>query len=83
MENYIETTRLFTGNGSFSKWLKKAKELDVESRSDSLAEDKEFAAIHQQCAESGATGTPNADAKIENHFICYVHIDGRLYEFGN
>ncbi|KAK6019025.1 ubiquitin carboxyl-terminal hydrolase, family 1 [Ostertagia ostertagi] len=65
------------GNGSFSNWLKKAKLLSIEERSDLLLQSEELSTAHEETAREGETEEP---ANVEHHFICYVKKDGVLYE---
>ncbi|KAI6237124.1 Ubiquitin carboxyl-terminal hydrolase [Aphelenchoides besseyi] len=67
------------GSGSFAEWLKEAKSLSVEERSDSLGNAKALSEAHESVANRGET---NANPpKVEHHFITYVNMDGTLYEF--
>ncbi|MFH4981307.1 hypothetical protein AB6A40_008016 [Gnathostoma spinigerum] len=72
-------TRINLGDGSLKKWMDKAVELDVNDRSDSLANDSELANAHEDCARSGDTEAEPAE-DVEHHFICYVIVNGTLYE---
>ena len=67
------------GNGPFAEWYQKAKDLDVDERSDCLAKSS-VATAHETCANSGETDSQ--PLKVEHHFITYINSDGRLYEFG-
>lgn len=72
---------LVLGNGPFKKWLDEALKLDIDQRSDFLAQFKELAEAHEECAEGGDTSV-SLDGPVEHHFLCYVNIDGKLYEIG-
>jgi ubiquitin carboxyl-terminal hydrolase L3 len=72
--------KLEIGSGPFSEWFNQAKELDVQARSDHLANYQPLAGIHKTCAESGETAAPAENEKIEHHFVAYTNIDGRLIE---
>ncbi|EYC02548.1 hypothetical protein Y032_0099g3175 [Ancylostoma ceylanicum] len=65
------------GTGSFSNWLKEAKQLSTEERSDSLLKNTQLATAHEETALEGETEEPT---NVEHHFICYVEKDGVLYE---
>ncbi|KAK6759132.1 hypothetical protein RB195_016384 [Necator americanus] len=65
------------GSGSFSSWLKEAKQLSAEERSDSLLRNTQLAAAHEETAMEGETEEATT---VEHHFICYVEKDGILYE---
>lgn len=67
------------GTGAFKTWLEEASKLGVEERSDFLAEFKELAKAHEECAESGETKV-SSNEPVEHHFICYVNVGGKLYE---
>lgn len=49
-------------------------------RSDLLANDEEFTDAHKKYATVGET---ESDENPDSHFICYVNVKDRLYEFGN
>ncbi|KAK0411162.1 hypothetical protein QR680_005521 [Steinernema hermaphroditum] len=67
------------GSGSFRKWLDEALKVDVEARSDLLAENKDLAGAHESCAQQGETSVSIED-DVEHHFICYINRDGTLLE---
>lgn len=54
-------------------------ELDVEERSDSLAENSTLAEAHDNCARDGET---DSNTTVNHHFICYVNYGGKLLELG-
>ncbi|VDK88376.1 unnamed protein product [Litomosoides sigmodontis] len=64
------------GYGSLKQWLDKAVDLDVEERSDSLAENSVLAEAHDNCARGGDTDSNIVD----HHFICYVNHGNKLLE---
>ncbi|KAI6186523.1 Ubiquitin carboxyl-terminal hydrolase [Aphelenchoides besseyi] len=66
-------------SGSFAEWLREAKNLSVEERSDSLGNAKALSEAHESVANHGETDAN--PPKVEHHFIAYVNIDGTLYEF--
>jgi len=66
------------GDGPFAQWLKEAKGLKMEERSDCLAKNVALTGIHKMCAELGET--EHSD-NVDHHFISYMNIDGNLYEF--
>jgi hypothetical protein len=70
----------FLGNGPFKQWLDEAKKLDIDERSDSLANSASLSSAHDSCAKVGETES-DPDS-VEHHFITYVNLDGTLYEFG-
>ncbi|KAI1727494.1 ubiquitin carboxyl-terminal hydrolase, family 1 domain-containing protein [Ditylenchus destructor] len=65
------------GDGPWAKWFNEAKGLTVDDRSDLLAKDNNLATLHEDCAGSGQSEMPE---DVENHFISYTHVGGRLYE---
>uniref|UniRef100_A0A914ZRI4 Ubiquitin carboxyl-terminal hydrolase n=3 Tax=Parascaris univalens TaxID=6257 RepID=A0A914ZRI4_PARUN len=67
------------GSGALKQWLDKALTLDVDERSDSLAFNEELEQAHESCARSGET-EPERESPIEHHFICFINMDGTLYE---
>uniref|UniRef100_A0A158P6N9 Ubiquitin carboxyl-terminal hydrolase n=1 Tax=Angiostrongylus cantonensis TaxID=6313 RepID=A0A158P6N9_ANGCA len=79
------------GDGSFTTWLKEAKSLSSEERSDFLLKSEplfvfhlfyrstQLAGAHDEVARMGETEEPS---DVEHHFICYVVKNGLLYEIG-
>ncbi|KAE9420432.1 hypothetical protein Angca_005802, partial [Angiostrongylus cantonensis] len=65
------------GDGSFTTWLKEAKSLSSEERSDFLLKSTQLAGAHDEVARMGETEEPS---DVEHHFICYVVKNGLLYE---
>lgn len=65
------------GNGSLKQWLDKAVSLDVEERSDSLAENSTLAEAHDSCARDGET---DSTTPVDHHFICYLNYGDKLLE---
>ncbi|KAF1751384.1 hypothetical protein GCK72_017938 [Caenorhabditis remanei] len=71
--------RIDLGNGHLAKWLKDAKKVSVEERSNLLANNKGLAKIHKTAAGNG-TAVSNPDGRDGQHFVCYVGKNGTLYE---
>uniref|UniRef100_A0A158PJN4 Ubiquitin carboxyl-terminal hydrolase n=1 Tax=Angiostrongylus costaricensis TaxID=334426 RepID=A0A158PJN4_ANGCS len=67
------------GDGSFTTWLKEAKSLSSEERSDLLLKSTQLAGAHDEVARMGETEEPSV---VEHHFICYIVKNGHLYEIG-
>ncbi|KAL3089601.1 hypothetical protein niasHT_030110 [Heterodera trifolii] len=73
------TDRIDIGNGVFYDWFKAAKQLNVEQRSDLLANNSELAHLHEHCAlRESETDVPR---NVAHHFISYFTHGGRLFEF--
>ncbi|KAJ3341500.1 Ubiquitin carboxyl-terminal hydrolase isozyme L3 [Kappamyces sp. JEL0680] len=69
------------GTGAFGKFMSATKELSPDDRAKYLEQsDNELAAIHADVAQDGQTTAPDAQAEVELHFVCFVQIDGHLYE---
>ncbi|CAJ0961942.1 unnamed protein product, partial [Mesorhabditis belari] len=67
------------GQGSFSSFLQKAKGLPPSEISKLLEHTSDIASAHENAARSGETEAPPGD-KVEHHFICFVNVNGLLYE---
>ncbi|CAJ0577022.1 unnamed protein product, partial [Mesorhabditis spiculigera] len=67
------------GHGPFRAFLDKAKALKPAEISGLLEKTSDLATAHEEAARSGETETPAGD-KVEHHFICFVGVDGTLYE---
>ncbi|KAI9592461.1 ubiquitin carboxyl-terminal hydrolase isozyme L3-like protein [Syncephalis fuscata] len=68
------------GDGPLMDFFKKAENATFEERSKILSEAADIAAVHTESAHVGQTETPDANAKIDLHFVCFVQCDGDLYE---
>jgi ubiquitin carboxyl-terminal hydrolase L3 len=49
-------------------------------RGQALGRDTNIHKAHNVVASKGQTEAPEADADVEHHFICFVEVDGHLYE---
>lgn len=53
---------------------------DPKDRAKILEKNEELAKVHEISASEGQTAAPNAQDDIDTHFVCFVEIDGDLYE---
>jgi ubiquitin carboxyl-terminal hydrolase L3 len=54
--------------------------MDYMARGQALADSFELASAHHTVAKEGQTEAPEADADVNYHFICFVNVDGNVYE---
>ncbi|KAL6073504.1 Ubiquitin carboxyl-terminal hydrolase isozyme L3 [Balamuthia mandrillaris] len=63
------------------KFYKATKpEADPKKRGELLGRDAGIEQVHKDMATQGQTEAPDAESKIDLHFICMTHVDGHLYE---
>ena len=63
-----------------SKFATDCESADPLSRANLLAENEDIAGKHATAANQGQTAAPNADDKINLHFVAFVSVNGSLYE---
>jgi ubiquitin carboxyl-terminal hydrolase L3 len=49
---------------------------------ESLEKDTELEEVHEVAADEGDSKQVEDQGDVDTHFICFVHIDGHLYELG-
>lgn len=74
------TDRIQVGSGAFANIYANTKNLNPSQRADYLAHSNELSEIHKLSASQGQTQAPSADEDVDLHFICFVCIDGHMYE---
>lgn len=67
-------------NGVLASYFAKTKDLSPDERGKILEGDMSFTSAHQELAQEGQTAAPNADTKVNHHFVALIHKDGELYE---
>ncbi|KAL2917393.1 ubiquitinyl hydrolase 1 [Polyrhizophydium stewartii] len=67
-------------NGPLKRILDRARERSPEERASVLEADEDLAAIHKQSSLEGQTAAPDAEDESLLHFICFVAVDGHVYE---
>lgn len=68
---------LFAPDSYLSRFVNSTRTLDPEAIADFLEEDEELETTHDEAAIEGQT---EQIMDVENHFICFSHVDGQLYE---
>lgn len=67
--------------GSFvDKYYEEVKGKNAKERGAYLEKSKELDKIQDGFARQGQTSAPNADEKVDLHFVCFVECEGWLYE---
>ena len=77
--NNVEELQLEPGSWLHT-WVGKTSGLDSQTRGTALAEDTTLAEAHSAQASGGQSAVPNSDEEVNLHFVCFVHVDGGLYE---
>lgn len=74
--------RYILPGGLAERLIEKALPLNMEERAKMLYDDEEFEEAHQACGKIGDTVAPEMpDQETLGHFIAFVKVDGRLWEF--
>merc|ERR1719351_695064 len=66
--------------GPLNKFVEATKAVSPEERAIKLEDDDDICDAHDRAATEGQTGAPGRDDKVDYHFICFVNVDGGLYE---
>jgi ubiquitin carboxyl-terminal hydrolase L3 len=61
-------------------WVHKTSALDPQARGSALGEDTTLAEAHAAGATGGQSAVPDSDEEVSLHFVCFVHVEGGLYE---
>lgn len=73
--------RLKLTQGSyFERFFKATAELTPDERAKALEKDDEIESVHSVAASAGDTAPPDTNTSVDLHFICFVCVDGGLYE---
>lgn len=67
-------------DGPMKQFIEQTKSKNPEERGKDLEDFVGIAEVHDKLAKEGQTAAPDKDAKVEPHFITFVHVDGSLYE---
>jgi ubiquitin carboxyl-terminal hydrolase L3 len=62
------------------KYLESTKDMTGEQIAEYLDSDTELSATHAEAASEGSTAVPVDNTSVDTHFVCFVEIDGNLYE---
>jgi ubiquitin carboxyl-terminal hydrolase L3 len=60
--------------------LKQSIPLKPDARADLLYDSRALESAHQSAAAKGDTVAPDAESKVDLHFVCFVKVDGHLWE---
>jgi len=67
-------------SGGVADFVAKHRGGDPDEAGWALAEDSTLKEASESSAQGGQTETPDRDAQIDYHFICFVPVEGHLYE---
>ncbi|EFJ27674.1 hypothetical protein SELMODRAFT_95093 [Selaginella moellendorffii] len=74
-------TKIFPAEGSyFKRFFESTSKLSPSERASYLENDRELEGAHCVAAAAGDTAPPAIDTPVNLHFICFVCVDGGLYE---
>jgi ubiquitin carboxyl-terminal hydrolase L3 len=63
-----------------SKFISSVSDKTPEERAELMESDADLAKVHEQFASQGQTAAPNAEDKIDQHFIALIPFEGKLFE---
>eukprot|EP00249_Psilotum_nudum_P002883 c16106_g1_i1 orf=312-1001(-) len=64
----------------FERFFEATAKMTPNERAEFLEKDAEIEGAHSVAASAGDTKPPNLDASVDLHFVCFVCVDGDLYE---
>ncbi|KAH7280371.1 hypothetical protein KP509_37G064100 [Ceratopteris richardii] len=74
-------SRLNLMQGSyFERFFEASAKLTPDERAAALEKDDEIENVHSVAANAGETPAPDVNTSVDLHFICFVCVDGGLYE---
>ncbi|KAG0710492.1 Ubiquitin carboxyl-terminal hydrolase isozyme L3 [Chionoecetes opilio] len=68
-------------DGALKDFLVKTEAMGPEERGHALEEDDGISKAHEESAQEGQTEAPDREAQVNEHFVAFIHKDGKLYEF--
>ena len=72
--------QIHLSEGPLKRFIEATKDLSAEERAERLEADDDICGAHDEAAREGQTRAPDREDKVDYHFVCFVHVDGGLYE---
>ncbi|MCO5555274.1 hypothetical protein L7F22_008819 [Adiantum nelumboides] len=69
-----------TQGSYFERFFEATAKLTPDERAEALEKDDEIETVHSVAACAGDTAPPDLNTSVDLHFICFVCVDGCLYE---
>ncbi|KAG2224680.1 hypothetical protein INT45_007925 [Circinella minor] len=76
----LANNKELVGSGLFHDIIEKAKNMTPDERAELLESNEKLASVHKDAGDEGQTRPPPLEERIDLHFICFVEVDGHLYE---
>ena len=67
-------------DGLLKRFVEATKDLSAEERAVRLEADDDICGAHDEAAREGQTRAPDREDQVDYHFVCFVPVDGDLYE---
>lgn len=77
--NNLSRVALMQGS-YFERFFEATAKLTPDERAEALEKDDEIESVHSVAASAGDTAPPDLNTSVDLHFICFVCVDGGLYE---
>lgn len=77
--NNLSRVALMQGS-YFERFFEATAKLTPDERAEALEKDDEIESVHSIAASAGDTAPPDLNTSVDLHFICFVCVDGGLYE---
>ncbi|VDP90806.1 unnamed protein product [Echinostoma caproni] len=61
-------------------FVSKTSKMTPEERGKALEQDKTLFELHESAAQEGQTKTPSRESDVQQHYVCFIHHKGHLYE---
>lgn len=77
--NNVPQVQLMQGS-YFERFFQASAKLTPDERAEALEKDDEIEGVHLIAASAGDTAPPDLNTSVDLHFICFVCVEGSLYE---
>ena len=78
--NSSNSCQIHLSEGPLKRFIEATRDLSAEERAERLEADDDICGAHDEAAREGQTRAPDREDKVDYHFVCFVHVDGGLYE---
>ena len=78
--NSVNSGQISLGEGPLKRFVEATRDLSPEERAVRLEDDDDICGAHDAAAREGQTRAPDREDQVDYHFVCFVSVDGGLYE---
>ena len=78
--NSAVSGQISLAEGPLKRFVEATKTLSAEERAVRLEADDDICGAHDEAAREGQTRAPDREDQVDYHFVCFVQVEGGLYE---